>query len=263
MEQPDRYLMSNRDELARERLDALGALFDPVSHHRLLERGLRQGWRCWEVGAGRRSLVDWMAHVVGPEGRVIATDLEISGLKGPMPSWVEVLQADVAVDDAPKGPFDLVHARLVLTHVPERERALASMAASLGPRGVLVIEDADVALQPLASLEDGEEAALANKVRGAFRELMTQRDAVLSVGRSLPGELRELGLAEVQAEAWFPLVDQRSQRIEQLTVLLLRDRLVAAGLLSAPEIKKHLANLKRGLVHVVQPPLVGCWGHRA
>jgi SAM-dependent methyltransferase len=263
MEQADLYLMSNRDELARERLDALSALFDPVSQHRLVERGLRAGWRCWEVGAGRRSLVDWMSDLVGAQGRVVATDLEISGLAGPRPAWVEVLQADVGKDAPPEVPFDLIHARLVLTHVPERQRALEAMVASLAPGGVLVLEDADVSLQPLASLDDTEQGALANKVRRAFRELLTQREAELSVGRRLPRQLRELGLDDVQAEAWFPLVDERSQRIEQLTVGLLRGKLLAAGLLEVHELDEHQANLAHGLVSVVQPPLVGCWGRRS
>ncbi len=204
-----------------------------------------------------------MGGVVGAQGRVVATDLEISGLRGPRPPWVEVLRADVGKDEPPIGPFDLIHARLVLTHVPERERALETMVASLAPHGTLLIEDADVSLQPLASLDDTEEGALANKVRRAFRELLSQRDAVLSVGRHLPRQLRELGLADVHAEAWFPLVDERSQRIEELTVLLLRDKLLAAGLLDAHELDVHQANLAHSLVTVVQPPLVGCWGRRS
>ncbi|GAA2727516.1 hypothetical protein GCM10010360_01090 [Streptomyces nogalater] len=45
--------------------------------------------------------------------------------------------------------FDLVHARLVLVHVPDPERALRSPITSLRPGGRLLSEDADPALQPL------------------------------------------------------------------------------------------------------------------
>ncbi|MBE1583535.1 class I SAM-dependent methyltransferase [Nonomuraea angiospora] len=48
------------------------------------------------------------------------------------------------------GTFDLVHARLVLVHVPDRARALATMVAALRPGGRLSVEDADTGLQPLA-----------------------------------------------------------------------------------------------------------------
>jgi hypothetical protein len=72
-----------------------------------------------------------------------------------------------------------------------------------------------------------------------------------------------LGLSHVTADAWFPLDDERSQAIERLTVALLGDTLIDAGLVTPSEIDAHLANLDEGLVHVVQPPLVACWGSKA
>jgi SAM-dependent methyltransferase len=256
------YLMPNRDELARQRLDALGELFDPITRTRLLGVGLSSAWRCWEVGAGHSSLLRWLATSVGPTGAVVATDIDPSGLGDGHEPWVDIRVGDVARDDPPEGPFDLIHARLVLTHVPEREQALATMASVLAPGGVLVIEDADVALQPKASLDEGPEALLANRIRSSFRLLLTRRDAEISLGRTLPSRLAALGLQEIGADAWFPLVDERSASIERLTVLLLRNQLEDAGLLGADEIDQHLANLDGGRVTVVQPPLVGCWAWR-
>lgn len=62
---------------------------------------------------------------------------------------VELRRHDVAADESPHGPFDLVHARLVLVHVADRERALRVMTDALRPGGWLLLEDADPALQPL------------------------------------------------------------------------------------------------------------------
>ncbi|WP_431933895.1 methyltransferase domain-containing protein [Nonomuraea jabiensis] len=42
---------------------------------------------------------------------------------------VEVRRHDVARSDPPDEVFDLVHARLVLVHVADRDRALRSMIA--------------------------------------------------------------------------------------------------------------------------------------
>jgi hypothetical protein len=64
----------------------------------------------------------------------------------------------------------------------------------------------------------------------------------------------------VAADAWFPLDDERSARIEELTVRLLRNQLEDAALLTAEEIDRHLANLALGNVAILQPPLVGAWG---
>jgi trans-aconitate methyltransferase len=79
--------------------------------------------------------------------------------------------------------FDLVHARLVLVHVPDRARALATMVAALRPGGWLLVEDADTGLQPLVCLEEvGLAQQHANRLRRAFRELMTHRSADLCYG---------------------------------------------------------------------------------
>jgi hypothetical protein len=42
-----------------------------------------------------------------------------------------VLRHDIARDPLPNRAFDLIHARLVLIHVLERERALERMAEAL------------------------------------------------------------------------------------------------------------------------------------
>jgi hypothetical protein len=99
-----------------------------------------------------------------------------------------------------------VHARLVLVHVPDRARALATMAAALRPGGWLLVEDADTALQPLACLDDsGSAQRRANRLRDAVRELMTRRGTDLRYGRTLPRALREAGLVDVAAAGFFPV----------------------------------------------------------
>ena len=85
----------------------------------------------------------------------------------------------------------------MLVHVPERDAALANMVASLRPGGVLLVEDADPALQPLSCLEEtGPEQVLANRLRRGFRTLLAERGVDLAYGRSLPRRLRAAGLVE-------------------------------------------------------------------
>jgi len=109
----------------------------------------------------------------------------------------EVLRHDVGIDEPPAGPFDLVHARLVLVHVPQRSTALAAMVAALRPGGWLVLEDADPALQPpICPDEYGPAQQLANRLRRGFRTLLAQRGAELAFGRTLPRLLRQAGLVD-------------------------------------------------------------------
>ncbi|MGW5611366.1 class I SAM-dependent methyltransferase [Streptomyces sp. NPDC003753] len=127
--------------------------------------GVRVGSRCWEVGAGGPGIQEALAAAVGPTRHVLATDIDPSWLKAG--DGYEVRRHDVAVDPPPEpGTFDLVHARLVLVHVPDRAHALATMAAALRPGGWLLVEDADTALRPLAALDDsGPAQQRANRLR--------------------------------------------------------------------------------------------------
>ncbi|WP_374194095.1 trans-aconitate 2-methyltransferase, partial [Streptomyces sp. MBT97] len=88
-------------------------------------------------------MVSWLAKKVGPTGKVLATDLDTSLLTAVARPPVEVRVHDLGTEEPPMDGFDLVHARLVLVHVPDRERALRSMVASLRPGGRILVEDGD------------------------------------------------------------------------------------------------------------------------
>jgi len=257
------YLLANAAPEAMDRLTAFATLFDPATFRHLDALGLSPGWRCWEVGAGGTSVVARLAERVGPAGHVLATDIDLSWAAGAAAPNVEVRAHDVASDPPPGGLFDLVHARLVLVHVPGRDAALAAMAGGLRPGGVLLVEDADPALQPLACLEElGPDEELANRLRRGFRTLLAGRGADLAYGRSLPRRLRAAGLVDVAAEASFPLGQPACARLERATVTLLRPQLVAHGLATEEEIDRHLVTVAAGRLDLVQPPMISCWGRR-
>ncbi|MEU5247346.1 methyltransferase, partial [Streptomyces asoensis] len=219
MTRSDGYLLDNRQPEAAERFDAFAALFDPTTFRHLEGLGIGPGWRCWEAGAGGTSVVSWLAKKVGPTGKVLATDLDTSLLTAVARPPVEVRVHDLGTEEPPMDGFDLVHARLVLVHVPDRERALRSMVASLRPGGRILIEDGDPALQPLLCPDEyGPEQQLANRLRHGFRTLLAGRGADLSYGRKLPRLLREAGLSRVEADAYFPVTSPDCAALETATV---------------------------------------------
>jgi SAM-dependent methyltransferase len=262
----DRYLLSNDAPESMDRFTAFTTLFDPATFRHLDGLGLAPGWRCWEVGAGGTSVVDFLAERVGPTGHVLATDINLSWVAsagGGNASNVEIRQHDVAAAPPPDGPFDLVHARLVLVHVPERDRALATMADALRPGGVLLVEDADPALQPLSCLEEiGPPQELANRIRRGFRQLLAERGVDLAYGRTLPRRLRAAGLVQVAADAAFPVSDPACNALETATINLIRDQLLDHGIATEGEIAAHLANVAAGRLDLAQPPMISCWGRR-
>jgi len=259
----DRYLLTNDAPEAMDRFTAFATLFDPSTFRHLDALGLAPGWRCWEVGAGGTTVVSVLAARVGPGGHVLATDINVSWAAGAAAPNVEILEHDVAGDPPPGGPFDLVHARLVLVHVPERDAALATMVAALRPGGVLLVEDADPALQPLSCLEEtGPEQVLANRLRRGFRSLLAERGVDLAYGRSLPRRLRAAGLVGVAADAAFPVSDPACNHLEAATITLVRDQLLEHGLATEAEIEQHLDAVAAGRLDLAQPPMISCWGRR-
>ncbi|MFB9238665.1 methyltransferase domain-containing protein [Plantactinospora siamensis] len=257
-----RYLLDNARVEAGERFGWLAELFDGVTRGHLDRLGVTAGWRCWEVGAGGRSIPEALATAVGPTGHVLATDIN--------PSWLdpnagyEVRRHDIVADPPPQpGTFDLVHARLVLVHVPDRARALATMAAALRPGGWLLVEDADTELQPLACLDEiGPAQRRANELRRAVRELMTRRGADMRYGRTLPRALRAAGLADVRAAGYFPVGGAVCGRLEAATVRMVRAELIAAGLADDAGIDAHLAAIDAGELDLTLAPLISAWGRR-
>lgn len=255
------YLLDNQQAEAGQRFDALSELFDPSTFRHLSAVGLRPGWQVWEVGAGSPTVPSWLAEQVGTAGWVLATDIDTTWMDSA--AGYEIRRHDVRVDQPPEGPFDLVHARLLLVHVPRREQALAAMASVLRPGGWLVVEEADPELQPLVCPDEtGPAEQLANRLKSGFRELLAQRGVDLAYGRTLPRRLRDVGLVDVGADAFFPLTGPACTALERATVEQLRDRLVTGGIATATEIETHLANVAGEGLDLATSPMVTAWGRR-
>ncbi|GAA1068897.1 methyltransferase domain-containing protein [Kitasatospora nipponensis] len=263
------YLLDNRQREAGVRFDALAELFDPWTLEHLERLGPARGWHCWEVGAGGPSVPAALARRVGPDGRVLVTDIDttwLDGLAAPArgsSARIEVHRHDVAADEPPQGPFDLVHARLVLVHVTGRAEALRRMASAVRPGGLLVIEDADPALQPLACPDErGPAEELANRIRRGFRALLAERGADLAFGRTLPALLRAAGLTDVHAEGYFPVTSPACRRLEAATVRQLRDQLITGQGIAPADLDRHLENLATTELDVTTAPLITAWARR-
>jgi SAM-dependent methyltransferase len=173
-------------------LELLEDVFDPPSIERLDRIGVRAGWQVLEAGAGRGSIARWLADRVGPDGRVVAADIDTRWLAPVARANLEVVRHDVVSDDFPADTFDLVHCRALLVHVLERERALRRMVRWLKPGGLLVAEEPwlDAGLlspDPIATAAVQALKAGAPHMDGAF-------------ARRLPAALRRAGLERIEAE---------------------------------------------------------------
>ena len=257
------YLLDNRKVEAVQRFSALSALFNPGTLRQFDACGLATGWHCWEVGAGGAELVRIMAERVGEGGRILATDIDDSWAIEAASPHVVVQKHDVALDPPPGELFDLVHARLVLVHVPERERAFRNMISALKPGGWLVIEDADPALQPLSCIDAyGPEQERANRIRQGFRALLASRGADIAFGRRLPRMFREAGMTDLSAEAYFPVSMPECISLEIATINMIRKDLLDNGIATSNDIEGHLESAQNGTLDLSQPPMISVRGRK-
>lgn len=239
------YVFANSDAIASERLQLLAEIFDPVTRTCLERTGIAPGWSCWEVGAGYGTVAEWLHERVAPQGHVLATDLDPRFLARLAQRNLRVLRHDIVDDPLPEESFDLIHARLLLVHLPARERVLDRMIAALKPGGWLVIEDFDgLSLLPDATLNPAEKSLRTSE---AVRELLRSAGGDLRFGRRVAGLLRARDMRSINAEGRVFMSDDASfARFQRLTFEQVQDELLARGLVSAEQLAQDLETLDRG-----------------
>jgi SAM-dependent methyltransferase len=197
------YLLRNDATETAARFGGLEECFDPVTIQHL-SRVVRPGARCLEVGAGSGSIARWMGGVVGPSGRVLATDLDPRWFPVPHEGNVEVRRHDIVDEPVPEGPWDVIHERLVLVHLPARLHVLDRLIASLAPGGWLVVEDFDTA-EVRTTDRGGPDHELIVRVAVAFNDLLRERGAVTSFAADARRHLADRGMVDVDSSGhvWF------------------------------------------------------------
>ena len=220
----------------------------------LLDRiELRPGDSAIDLGCGPRGIIELLHARVSPGGRVIGLDSEPSHLA--MASElvatagladVEIVQADARCTGLLAGSFDLVHARTLLTTVPEPAQVLAEMVRLARPGGWV------------ASLEPDAEHSIYYPRHKAFdrlRELFvvgfTRNGADPLIGRRLGELYRQAGLEHVGLEARAGLYPPGHSRRTIAADLLraMRPQILALGAADKAEldsldttIREHLEN---------------------
>jgi SAM-dependent methyltransferase len=224
------YAMAEAADLAGVQLRALRAAYDPYTTERLAQTGVGPGWRCLEIGAGDGGIAEWLADRVLPDGEVLATDLDTSRL-APAPG-LRVLRHDIGRDPLPAGEFDLVHARMVLQHVPGRREVLARLRTALRPGGWLQIDEFVTSYAPALLTPDAAAARLYDAYLAAKERLFGAAGARVTWGRECAADLRDAGFGQLDPQPRIFLWQAGHPGLDLPLCLLemLRDRLLDNGL---------------------------------
>lgn len=195
------YLFRTSSDPGRQQVDCLSATLDDTSRRLITALGIRPGWRCLELGAGNGSIAHWLAAQVRPTGTVVAVDVDTSWVDPGL--GVTVHQHDVNDGLPHSGPFDLVHARLLLMHLARREQLLATLVDTLTPGGWVMLGELTGRLPTAISAPDPSDAALFDRIMEVGIERVGRPGGMdTDWGHAVAGRLVQAGLTEVHSEEY-------------------------------------------------------------
>jgi SAM-dependent methyltransferase len=255
-------------EAADYRLGILHRLYGPGTRRVLLDSGLERGMRVADLGCGVGMVTALLAELVGPDGHVVGVDFSAAQLaqarerlSSAAARHAALVQGSAMDTGLPPGSFDLVYCRFLLLHLPDPERALREMRALLRPGGILVCEDGD-----LTSAGSEPPSAL-----DAFGELWLRlgrnRGLDYTLGRRLFQMVRATGFSAPQITFNQPAVARgEDKRLLELTVAEAGPAFVEAGLITARELERTLAEMRRANadegVLAVMPRMAQVWARK-
>jgi SAM-dependent methyltransferase len=217
------------------------------------------------VAAGDGSVARWLANRVGPDGRVVATDLNPRFLLGHGPPNLEVRRHNILKDDLEAAHYDLVHCRTLLMHLPDPLRALRRLVNAVRPGGWLLVEEADGSAS-FGAVDPGHARAAGfdRTSRVLWATLKADGTMDMDFGRRLPALFEGLGVRDLGHEGVTLAARGHDPmaRFMQMTSELLRERFVAAGVLTGADFDELDRALDDRSFWFVSFTLFGAWGRR-
>lgn len=222
--------MSTTDDQPTSPAEAYQAYYGPAIFEPLSERVLnivapRPGDRVLEVASGTGILTRRLSAAAGPNGRVVAVDInpkmvEVARSLGGNGAPIDYRQGDGTNLDLDDGGFAAVYCQQGLQFFPDREAGVNEMRRVLDPGGrAVVVCWQGLGAHPLfAALADAEEPHLAAAGVDVDRAELVAPFS-LGDGEELSSLLREAGfrdveIREVSIDARFPDGDRFVERME-------------------------------------------------
>ncbi|WP_051366887.1 class I SAM-dependent methyltransferase [Hamadaea tsunoensis] len=213
-----------------DQLAALTEGFDPFTRRSLSTIGIVPGWQVLEVGAGTGTIARWIADQLGTTGIVSATDIDTRYI--PSHRAITALHHDIVTGELPADFYDVVHARLVLMHLRQREEVVRRLLGALRPGGVLVLHEFDCTVPRAVVCGDNDQVDLFAKVVDGINCVLDDAGARLDWGSTAARVLVRQGFTGVTVTAHAESFVGGSPwaRLGAINTIQLADRLHGCGL---------------------------------
>ena len=263
---PGPYVLAT-GEAAAYRLRLLHGLYGPGTRRVLLDAGLRPRMRVADVGCGVGMVTELLADIVGPAGHVVGIDASAAQLAQarqrlpPDRTNTDFVGASATATGLPFESFDLVYCRFLLIHLPEPERALREMYALLKPHGILVCEDGDL------TSAGSEPPSVLGAFADLFGRLGSRRGVDYTLGRRLFHMVQAAGFPAPEITFNQPVLARgENKRLLELSVAEAGPAFIDAGLITAEELERTLAEMRRlnadSNVLAVMPRMAQVWARK-
>ncbi len=263
----DTYVLATGAGDPADRLRLVDEVYGASTRQMLLEAGLQPGMRVLDVACGVGTVSCWMAGQVGPTGQVVAVDISSAQLDMARETWkafsdlpeIDFTEASAYGTGLPDESFDIVHARLLLCHLDQPEKALREFHRLVKPGGAVVCHELYLSgaftSPPCRHHRRGVEIAHA-------------RGEVLGVnydyGMKLPLALMDAGFQAPVVRMETPVyLSGPKKRLWEWTFTEACNNTVSNQVASAEEIASVIAGMRSTRederVLVAQWPMIGTW----
>lgn len=242
-------LPASETEVARLRMQS--DLFRGDAESMLDRIGVQLGWRCLDLCCGVGGITDLLSRRVGLNGEVIGLDADSWKLEVAR-DWarmnlldnVRYIEGDAFDTGLTPASFDLVHTRFALGVIPNGVRMLDHILSLVRPGGVVFLEEADIGTLLCVPGHPAWDRAV-----DAMTRVFDQVGADLELGRKLFGMLQRGGLRELRVRPCVHALRAGEPMMLHIptTLDVMRDSVLSLELMSAPEMDRVLAALRRHL----------------
>jgi SAM-dependent methyltransferase len=247
----------------RARLKVLAAAMAPTTNSLLDEVGIPPGATILDAGCGGGDVSRELKRRVGDLGRVMAIDFDgekiaLAVAESAAARGLAFRAGDVLVDDL-GGPYDVVFARFLLSHLKDPALALLRLVGVLKSGGRLILEDVDFS----GHFCEPPRPSFERYVRW-YEESARRHGGDSWLGRRLPALVtasgcRDLGMRVVNPAACTGPIKQMAA----LTLHAIASSLVDFGIADAAAIARDYADLVAAAddpaVFMSVPRIVQCW----
>ncbi len=264
MSQQDTLNTENPADFEGTRLQLLQQILDSHTQRRFERIGIQPGWHCLEIGAGEGSIARWLAQKIGPQGTVVATDIDTRGLAKQQQPNLEIRRHDILADDLEQSRYDVVHTRAVLMHLSNPAQAVQKMAAAVRPAGWLLLEEFDALSFGAIDTDNPTAQAFNQKMETILQTLKTFHIMDIYFGRHLRRLLEQLGFIDISNEGITGISrgGDPDTQFQLMTLQLSGPPLVGAGILTQQDVDLLRQLFADPSFYYVGNTFFGAWGKR-